>query len=122
MLKKGDKLSITRRCVVQLTQYDALKPSVTFTRELGEDPESDRAEMERVCYVELRRALLDEVRTRRQMERLMGDEMQLTPVLEHCEKVVRGGYEKAREGLALPKGSSEFQTARRESPKKSKRR
>lgn len=112
MLKPGDRLTIHRHATVWLTQYDSLKPSVTLTREVGDDPAADRAEMERVCYVELRRALLDEVRTRRQFKKLMGDEMKLTPLLKHCEEVVSGGYTRAKEGAI--EGVAEGQVARRE--------
>lgn len=109
-LREGDRLTITRSATVWLTQYDALKPHVSLTRELGADVEADRADMERICYVELRRAILDQVRTRRKAEKLMGDEMRITPLLKHCEKVIRAGYEAAPEGSALPQGSSEVQT------------
>lgn len=105
-------MTVHRHATVWLTQYDSLKPSVTLTREVGADPAADRAEMERVCYVELRRALLDEVRTRRRFEKLMGDEMKLTPLLKHCEEVVRGGYARAKEGAT--EGVVEGQVTRRE--------
>lgn len=105
-LRKGDRLTISRGATIWLTQYDSLKPHVSLTRELGDDPEADKADMERICYVELRRAVLDEMRSRRKAEKLMGDEMKLTPLLKHCEEVIRGGYEAAPEGGAFPQGAS----------------
>lgn len=111
-LRKGDRLTISRGAVIHLTQYDSLKPYVSLTRELSDDPEADRSEMERICYVELRRAVLAELRSRRKAEKLMGDEMKLTPLLKHCEEVIQRGYDEAPEGDGFPKGSGEKQTAR----------
>lgn len=109
-LRKGDRLTLSRGATIWLTQYDALKPHVTLTRELGDDPEADKAEMERICYVELRRAVLDEIRTRRKAEKLMGSERKLTPILRHCEEVINGGYDHAPEGGAFPQGVATHQT------------
>lgn len=113
-LRKGDRLTISRGATIWLTQYDSLKPHVTLTRELGDDPEADRAEMERICYVELRRSILQEVRARRKSEKIMGDEVKLTPLLQHCEKVIERGYDRAPEDGRLPEGATEDQTARSE--------
>lgn len=97
-LRQGDTLTIRRGATIQLTQYDTLKPQVVLTRVMGEDPEADRADMERVAYVELRAAVIEEVLTRRRFDKIMGDDGNLTSLLQHCEKVVRRGYDKAKAG------------------------
>lgn len=92
-LRAGDTLTLTRRAVVHLSRYDALKPSVTLTRQLQDPVESDRREMEQILYVELCRAVLHEVRVRDEAAAKMGEELRITPLLKHCEEVVDGGYE-----------------------------
>lgn len=120
-LRKGDRLSISRTATIWLSQYDSLKPHVTLTRELGDDPDADRVEMERICYVEVHRALLDEIRSRYRAAKVMGDEKKLTPLLKRAEKVIRAGYDNAPEGASAPKGATQTQTARVERKRKATR-
>ena len=106
-LRKGDRLTLRRAATVWLTQYDALKPQVTFSRELGSDPEADRKEMERVCYVELHRAILQELRSRTYIEKHMGPKMLISKVRERCKEVIRDGYDRAPETAVFQEGADE---------------
>lgn len=109
-LKVGDMLAIRRSATVWLSQYDSLKPEVRVSRVLGYDPEADRDEMERIAYVELRRAIVEEVLSRRRFDELLGDDKKLTPLLKHCAKVIRRGYDKASprsKGFGIDTGSDE---------------
>lgn len=105
-LKKDDRLTIRRAASVQLTQYDTLKPQVILSRVMGADPEADVAEMERVCYVELRKAVIEELLTRRRFDKILGSDVNVTALLKHCEKVISRGYDKARAGNSLPPGAA----------------
>jgi len=122
-LREGDKLALRVQCVVKLSQYEALKPWASLTRELGPDPEADAEDMRRTLYVELRRAVLMEIRDRNGMEELVGDRAHLTPLIKHCEKVIQEGPdgEEANQGNPLPArkdGSSRGGSTRKKARKK----
>lgn len=110
-LRKGDRLTITRSTTLWLTRFDSLKPSVTLSREIGDDPQADQDEMELICYVELRRAMLTEIRNRNKFEKLTGEENEIGPVVKHCKRVVQAGYGGAAGFTAKASGRRDSETS-----------
>lgn len=102
-LKTSDTITVRRQTAIWLTQYDAIKPSVTLTRVLGDDPEADRADMDRTLYVELRRAVLMELEDRSELDDAL--ERNVTTLIKHCERVIEDGPQgqSASEGEDFPR-------------------
>jgi hypothetical protein len=79
---------------------------MAMTRTLGEDPEAEREEMDRILYVELRRAVLAEIQDRNGLEGAL--EASTTQLIKHCEQVIADGPQghSAQEDQGFPKRKS----------------
>ena len=105
-LRTGDTITVRRSASVHITQYDSFKPWVSLTRTLGDDPEADRAEMDAILYVELRRAVLCEIEDRAALQPAL--DKSTTRLIQHCEQVIEHG----------PQGQSEEDFPRRKAARK----
>jgi hypothetical protein len=117
-LREGDDIVVRRQATVWLSQYDSFKPAVSLRRVLGSDPDADRDEMDRILYVELRRAVLMEVRDRAELDAALG--YSTTKLIKHCEEVVRNGIEgqSARGGTPFPAREEEGRQERKKAKRK----
>jgi len=105
-LRAGDTITVRRGAVIWISQYDSFKPSVSLTRTLGDEPEVERDEIDRILYVELRRAVLCEIQDRAELQPLL--DVSTTRLIKHCEKVIEHG----------PQGQSEDFPRRKDGRKK----
>jgi hypothetical protein len=91
---------------------------VTLRRTVGAKPDEDREEIDRILYVELRKAVLAELRDRVAFDKSL--EYSVTALTKHCERVVKDGPEgsSAKRDEDFPHEGSERKLARKKTARR----
>lgn len=106
-LKPGDTYNVTRDGKVFLTQYNALGAHVSVTRTLGDDPETEAAELERLGDRLWHQAMLANftlVNGAYEAAGVKGADVDVEKLVDYLERKANGlAQEKAASGKPLRK-------------------
>jgi hypothetical protein len=104
-LKPGDRVTLTLNPTIWLTRFVSIKPFVSVSREIGDDPVADLADLEAEVQVQFKRALAREIEVLDDTTTALGESNSLDDLASWCQKELGNGVS-ARPSREVRSGDS----------------